>query len=221
MTLIAPSILSADFARLGEEVNAIEKAGADWVHVYVMDGQLVPNLTIGPPVVRALKPITKLPLDVHLMIVQPENWIEAFAKAGASVITVHQEACTHLQRTLQLIRSFGVKAGVSLNPATSEETLRYVLDDLDLVLVMSVFPGFGGQRFMEEVLDKTRWLRKQGFEGDVEMDGGLNAETLPRCAEAGANALVAGSAIFGADDMASAISGFRAAAEAVFPVEGC
>lgn len=204
MTLIAPSILSADFARLGEEVNAIEKAGADWVHVDVMDGQFVPNLTIGPPVVRALKPITKLPLDVHLMIVQPENWIEAFAQAGASVITVHQEACTHLQRTLQLIRSFGVKAGVSLNPATSEETLRYVLDDLDLVLVMSVNPGFGGQSFLPSQLEKIARIKDMlasagNTDCHIQVDGGVKPANAAQCVAAGADVLVAGSAVFKGD----------------------
>ena len=204
MTLIAPSILSADFARLGEEIQAIEKAGADWVHVDVMDGQFVPNLTIGPPVVQAIKPVTSLPLDVHLMIVQPENWIEAFAKAGASVITVHEEACTHLQRTLQLIRSFGVKAGVSLNPATSEETLRYVLDDLDLVLVMSVNPGFGGQSFLRSQLAKIARVREMlngsgNTQCHVQVDGGVNPKNAPECVAAGADVLVAGSAVFKGD----------------------
>ena len=204
MTLIAPSILSADFARLGEEVNAIEKAGADWVHVDVMDGQFVPNLTIGAPVVRALKPITKLPLDVHLMIVQPENRIEAFAQAGASVITVHQEACTHLQRTLQLIRSFGVKAGVSLNPATSEETLRYVLDDLDLVLVMSVNPGFGGQSFLPSQLETIARIKDMlasagKTDCHIQVDGGVKPANAAQCVAAGADVLVAGSAVFKGD----------------------
>jgi ribulose-phosphate 3-epimerase len=204
MTIIAPSILSADFARLGEEIKAIEKAGADWVHVDVMDGQFVPNLTIGPPVLKAIKPVTTLPLDAHLMIVQPENWIEDFAKAGASVITVHQEACTHLQRTLQLIRGLGVKAGVSLNPATSEETLRYVLDDLDLVLVMSVNPGFGGQSFLRSQLPKIARIRDMLNEAGntqchIQVDGGVNPQNASECIAAGADVLVAGSAVFKGD----------------------
>ena len=158
--LIAPSILSADFARLGEEVHRVEEAGADWIHVDVMDGHFVPNITIGAPVVKALRSVTKLPLDVHLMISDPDKYLSDFAEAGADYITVHQEACTHLQRTLSHIRSLGKKAGVALNPATPEETLRYVLHDIDLVLVMSVNPGFGGQKFLPVVADKIANLRR-------------------------------------------------------------
>lgn len=223
--IIAPSLLSCDFARIGEEVRRTEGAGADWLHVDVMDGHFVPNLTLGPPLVAAIGGAANRPLDVHLMVTNPAELAQAYADAGAHVLTFHWEVARDPARAREVIaafRSAGVaRVGVSINPDTPVRELEPILGEVDLVLVMSVFPGFGGQRFMEEVLDKTRWLREQGFEGDVEMDGGLNAETLPRCAEAGANALVAGSAIFGADDMASAISGFRAAAEAVFPVEGC
>jgi ribulose-phosphate 3-epimerase len=215
---IAPSILSADFAHLAQEVGSVDQQGADWIHVDVMDGQFVPNITIGPLVVKALKTITQKPLDVHLMIVQPERFIEDFAKAGADVITVHAEACTHLHGTLQQIRKLGVKAGVSLNPHTPSEVLDYVLQDLDLVLVMSVNPGFGGQKFIPESIDKLRKVEAKLIERglracvDIEVDGGVNAKTAADVAAAGANVLVAGSAVFKADDYGQAMRGIREAA---------
>ena len=208
---IAPSILASDFARLGDEIAAVEKAGADWIHVDVMDGHFVPNLTIGPVVVRAIRPVTKLPLDVHLMIEPAEPYIEAFAKAGADIITVHAEATRHLDRALQQVRATGKRAGVSLNPHTPESVLDYVLDKLDLILVMSVNPGFGGQSFLPSQLDKLRRLKEKiGARNiDLEIDGGVNAETAPRCREAGADVLVAGSAVFRTDDYAAAIATLR------------
>lgn len=201
---IAPSILSADFAKLGEEVAAIEKAGADYVHVDVMDGHFVPNITIGPDVVAAVKKHTSLPLDVHLMIESPENYIEAFAKAGADIITVHEEAVTHLDRCIAQIKATGAKAGVSLVPSTPPDVLDYVLPDLDLVLVMSVNPGFGGQSFIGRSVEKIRELRymidevseESGKTIELEVDGGVNADTAEFVIEAGANVLVAGSAVF-------------------------
>jgi len=208
---IAPSILAADFARLAEEITAVEKAGADWIHVDVMDGHFVPNLTIGPMVVKALRPTTKLPFDVHLMIEPVEPFIETFAEAGADTITVHAEATRHLDRALQQISATGKRAGVSLNPHTPESVLDYVLDKLDLVLVMSVNPGFGGQSFLHSQLDKVRRLRDMIGDRpiDLEIDGGVNAETAPSCREAGANVLVAGSAVFRSDDYAAAIATLR------------
>ncbi len=213
--LVAPSILSADFARLGEEVAAVEKAGADWLHVDVMDGRFVPNITLGPPIVKAIRKVTKLPLDVHLMIVEPERYVDSFAEAGADTITIHVEACTHLHRTLRHIQSLGKRAGVVLNPSTHEDTLRYVIDVADLVLVMSVNPGFGGQSFIREVLPKVKAIRAMidasGRAIDLEIDGGITKETAPEAIAAGARVLVAGSAVFngGEAGYASAIAALR------------
>jgi ribulose-phosphate 3-epimerase len=197
---IAPSILSADFARLGEEVAAITKAGADYIHIDVMDGHFVPNLTIGPVVIKSIKPFSKLPFDVHLMIEPVDPFIEAYVKAGADIVTVHAEATTHLDRTLQLIKSLGVKCGVSLVPSTPASALEYVMDKVDLILVMTVNPGFGGQAFIPSQLEKIRILRSMiaatGRAIDLEVDGGINPETAKQVIAAGANVLVAGSAVF-------------------------
>jgi ribulose-phosphate 3-epimerase len=200
MTLIAPSILSADFARLGEEVRAIDEAGADWIHVDVMDGHFVPNLTIGPGVVKALRPHTTKPFDVHLMISPVDPFLDAFAEAGADIITVHPEAGPHLHRTIQRVKALGKKAGVSLNPATPAKALDYVLEEVDLVLVMSVNPGFGGQKFIASQLRKIEAIAnrvaKQNLDVIVEVDGGVDADTAPQAIAAGATALVAGTAVF-------------------------
>lgn len=207
--MIAPSILSADFSRLGDEVRAVEAAGAEVIHVDVMDGHFVPNITIGPLVVKAVRQVTDLPVDVHLMITEPDRYLKDFADAGADWITVHVEACVHLHRTLSYIRDLGKKAGAVLNPATSLSTLDYVLEELDLVMLMSVNPGFGGQSFIESTLEKTRRLRamldKVNPGAGIEIDGGISPETIGRVAEAGANIFVAGSAIYGRDDYGAVI----------------
>jgi ribulose-phosphate 3-epimerase len=211
--LVAPSILSADFGRLAEEVRAVEAAGADWIHVDVMDGRFVPNITIGPPVVKAIRAATRLPVDVHLMIVEPERYLDDFAAAGADLLSVHVEACPHLNRTLQHVHGLGKRAGVVLNPSTSEEAIRYVMGIVDLVLVMSVNPGFGGQAFLPEVLPKVRAIRqlidRSGRPVVLEIDGGISHDTAALAAEAGARVLVAGSAIFTHAGYSEAIAGLR------------
>ena len=210
MVKIAPSILSADFSRLGEEISDVEKGGAELIHVDVMDGHFVPNITIGPLVVESIRPITKLPLDVHLMIENPDQYIESFAKAGADYITVHVEACRHLHRTIQLIKSFGVKAGVVLNPATPVQLIEPIIEELDIVLLMSVNPGFGGQKFIPSVLNKIKQVRdlakQKGVQLEIEVDGGVNEQTARLCVEAGATILVAGSAVYNQEDRGKAIS---------------
>lgn len=213
MIKIAPSILSADFANLQKDIQDVEQGGADYIHIDVMDGHFVPNITIGPLVVEAIRPITTLPLDVHLMIEDPDTYIPAFAKAGADIISVHVEACRHLHRTVQLIKAEGVKAGVVINPATPVESIIPILDDVDLVLLMTVNPGFGGQAFIESVLPKISQVRslitERGLSVEVEVDGGVNPETAARCVEAGADVLVAGSAIYQQADRKKAISSIR------------
>lgn len=213
---IAPSILSADLGRLADEVRAAEAAGADWIHVDVMDGRFVPSITFGPIIVRAVRAATRLPVDVHLMVVEPERHLDEFAEAGADGLSVQVEACTHLQRTLHAIRSLGKRAGAVLNPHTSEETLRWVLPDLDLVLVMTVNPGFGGQAFLPSMLPKIRKVRElidqSGYAIDLEVDGGIAPETAHAVVEAGARVLVAGNSVFGQPDRSAALHALRAAA---------
>ena len=211
MVKIAPSILSADFSRLAEEIKEVEAAGADWIHVDVMDGHFVPNITIGPLIVDAIRPHTSLPLDVHLMIENPDAYIPQFAKAGADIITVHQEACIHLHRTLYHIKDQGVKAAVSLNPATPISLIQHVIQDVDMVLLMSVNPGFGGQKFIVETINKIQELKVLLEEKDlverveIQIDGGINGETAQKVVAAGATCLVAGNAVFGQKDRVAAI----------------
>lgn len=210
---IAPSILSADFSILKEEVQDVERGGADYIHVDVMDGHFVPNITIGPLIVEALRPVTALPLDVHLMIEQPDKYIQSFAKAGADIITVHVEACAHLHRTVHLIKEQGVKAGVALNPATPVEMIKPILPHIDLLLLMTVNPGFGGQSFIPSVLPKieevTDFIKKEQLQVEIQVDGGVNKETAAQCVEAGATVLVAGSYIYNESDRKKMIEQLR------------
>lgn len=217
MKKIAPSILSADFSRLGDEIRAVEAAGADYIHIDVMDGHFVPNITIGPLIVEAARRATTLPLDVHLMIENPDRYIPDFAAAGADIIVVHAEATNHLHRSIQLIKSFGKRAGISLNPATPLNVLDYIIDDLDLVLLMTVNPGFGGQGFIEACLPKVHSLRamldRRGSEAELEVDGGVKPANIARISHAGADVFVAGSAVFGAPDYAAEISEMKRLAQ--------
>ena len=213
MGIIAPSILSADFTRLGEELNTVEQAGADWIHIDVMDGQFVPNITYGPIIVEACKRASNLVLDVHLMIEKPDLIIPEFAKAGADYISVHQEACPHLHRSLQLIKSFSIKAGVALNPATPLSSIKWIADQLDFVLIMSVNPGFGGQKFIESSIDKikalSQMLKEKNSNAIIQIDGGINKDTIKSVSMAGATSFVAGSAIFNTKDYKEAILSLR------------
>ena len=209
MIKIAPSILSADFASLGQEIKRLEECGVDMVHVDVMDGLFVPNITIGAPVVKALRKHTTLPFDVHLMIENPDKHIEDFVKAGSDIITVHQEATTHLHRTIQKIKDYGIKCGVALNPATPLENIKWILNDVDMILIMSVNPGFGGQSYIESMTQKIKELKnmidERGLNVDIEVDGGISTKNIKKVAEAGANVFVSGSTIFNAKDMKQTI----------------
>ncbi len=211
--MVAPSILSADFTKLGEEVANLKGWGADLVHLDVMDGSFVPNITFGAPMCKALRPVSDLIFDAHLMVSEPAKWVKDFAEAGADIITIHREADIHSHRTLQLIRSYGIKAGIAINPATHENAVEYLLDDADMVLVMSVNPGFGGQKFIDSALRKIESIRnmavKRGLELDIEVDGGVNEKTAKLCRDAGANVLVAGNAVFKAPDRAAMIKAIR------------
>ena len=214
---IAPSILAADFGRLAAQVESVEQAGADWIHVDVMDGHFVPNLTIGPVVVEAVKRVTRLPLDVHLMIEQPERYVDAFVKAGAATVGVHVEACPHLHRTVGQIREAGARASVVLNPGTPASAVEAVLGDVDQVLVMTVDPGFGGQSFIDSMIPKIAelrsWIDERGLDVDLEVDGGISERTIGAAARAGADVFVAGTAVFGAPDRGEAIAALRRAAD--------
>jgi ribulose-phosphate 3-epimerase len=216
MKIIAPSILSADGSRLGEEIAAVEKAGADWIHIDVMDGRFVPNITMGPAIISALRKTTKLPFDVHLMIKNPENYIESFAAAGADIITVHVEAANHLHRVIDIIKKYGKKAGVSLNPATPLTQIEEILPDIDLLLIMTVNPGFGGQQFIKTTLPKiakaSQMLTALPHKPLLEVDGGVNLKNVGAIAQAGADVLVAGAAIFGTKDYQKTITALKAAA---------
>ena len=219
MKLIAPSLLSADFSKLGDEIRGVEAAGADWIHLDVMDGHFVPNITIGPLVVEAARRVTDLPLDVHLMIAEPQRYVRQFAEAGADIITVQVEACGHLNRTLQSIRELDLKAGAVLNPATPLGTLEWVLEYCDVVMIMGVNPGFGGQTFIPNTIERIKALaamiQQQGRKTLIEVDGGVNSGTITSIARAGADVLVAGSAIFNSDDYAQTIAALRAEADRV------
>lgn len=213
MIKIAPSILAADFSRIGEEIRAVAAGGADWIHLDVMDGRFVPNLTVGPLVVEAAKQVTDLPLDVHLMIVEPDQLIPDFIKAGADFVTVHVEACPHLHRTLQLIKGLGAKAGVALNPATPVSAVADILDEIDLLLIMSVNPGFGGQKFIRKALDKIKIARKmiddQRLSTELEVDGGVKVKNIRELSTAGVTTFVAGTSVFGVDDYETAITALK------------
>jgi len=213
MIKIAPSILSADFSRLGEQIRQLEEGGADMIHLDIMDGHFVPNITFGPPVIKKLRNLTKLPFDVHLMIERPEMYIEEFAKSGADIITIHQEASIHLHRTIQQIKEYGVKAGIALNPSTPLETIKYLLDDIDMILIMTVNPGFGGQTYIKQMSHKIKELKKlissQARKIDIQVDGGIKLDNIEEVIECGANIAVVGSAIFNKSNITEETKKFK------------